>query len=165
MPVQVEFPPLLPEGLHSMTLGQVLSMCVDRFPLSTTRPVLFAKLRLVLHRLVELSIVAEVWLDGGFLTECSDPKDIDFVLRVESDFYETCTDEQRAVMDWMDGDLKTEFLCDSYLLVEWPEGHEKYATGQNRRWFWLDLFGRGKPPRIRREPKGIAVVALSGELL
>jgi hypothetical protein len=126
---------------------------------------LFANLRKVLRKLVEHGIVGEVWLNGGFLTECSDPKDIDFVLRVESAFYESCTDEQRTTMLWVDRDLKTEYLCDSYLLIEWPEGHEKYATGQNYRWVWLNLFGQGKPPRKRKQPKGIALVALSGELL
>ena len=144
-----------------MTLGEVSSLCVDRFPLSTTRPMLFGKLRQVLRKLVENSIVGEVWIDGGFVTEQIDPKDVDFVLRVESAFYENCTGEQRALMDWMNRDLMTEYLCDTYLLVEWPEGHDLYAKGQNDRWSYLDLFGAGKSPRRRKQPKGIAVVSLS----
>jgi hypothetical protein len=67
---------------------------------------LFGKLRQVLRKLVENSIVGEVWIDGGFVTEQIDPKDVDFVLRVESAFYENCTGEQRALMDWMNRDLR-----------------------------------------------------------
>ena len=70
---KAEFSPLLPLGRHEMTLAHLRQVCVDRFPLSATRPVIMGGLEKVINKLLEDAVKGEVWVDGSFVTEKMDP--------------------------------------------------------------------------------------------
>lgn len=154
---KVEYPPLLPVGFHPMTLGEVRQLCVTRFPLSKTRDKIMHGLEVVIKTLRQEGIVADVWVDGSFLTEKIDPEDSDIVVRIENDVYVKGNPQQKSVIAWINNNLKASLLCDSYVHVEYPQGHALYSEGEWMRAYWIRQFGfsRGE------EYKGMAVIQVS----
>jgi hypothetical protein len=106
-------------------------------------------------KLVNNSIVGELWVDGSFLTEAVDPKDVDLSLRVQGDFYDNATPAQSQAMDELTDIWDTE-LIDGYLHFEWPVGHKHYSIGQANYREWERQWGSSRSG----VPKGIAVVKL-----
>jgi hypothetical protein len=152
-----EFPPLLPAGLHDLSKTHIKELCVDRFPLSKTRPAIFEGLCQVIIELEKAEIVTDLLIDGGFLTESINPKDADLVACMESASYESLSVPQRLHLDQMQGGAATKaYLCHFYLSVTWPTGHKRHHDGQLTRTQWLDWFGHSRKPK--RTPKGIGVV-------
>lgn len=70
-------------------MAEVRQACVDAFPDSTTRPALANAFEDVLVRLTEAGIEGELWLDGSFVTDKSNPSDVDFVLVANSEQYDS----------------------------------------------------------------------------
>lgn len=153
-----EFPPLLPLGLHSMTLADVRNMCVSAFSPSTTREEIMDGLETLVTALANVRVPAEVWIDGSFLTQKTNPEDVDLALCMRGEAYDYCTDEQRNTVDVVSQvDLKPPLHCDSYVFFEYPESHPLYWDGQWNRAYWIKQFGfsRGE------ERKGIAMVDIT----
>lgn len=145
------FPPLLGPGLHYHSFDEVRSLCVDGFPHSTTRPEVMAGLvafvRNVLH---SNSIKCELWVDGSFMTKKIDPPDVDLVLCIHSDFYESATDEQIHLLDMFNNrehhySIKEKYLCDVYWFPEYPSNHVSFGSGLTNRARWLQTFSRCLP--------------------
>ncbi len=101
-------------------------------------------------------IVGELWVDGSFLTEKINPEDVDIVLRIDGIFYESSTPEQRAIIDWLNEDLKTDYHCDSYFFMQFPEGHPLYWEGEYAYAYWMRQWGFNREDDV----KGIAVITL-----
>jgi hypothetical protein len=83
-----DWPPLLGVGEHALDLEDLKSLCVDAFPLSTTRAIIFEKFAEIVRDLRRCSIPAQLVIDGSFLTLEIDPDDIDFALVVSHEFCE-----------------------------------------------------------------------------
>ena len=152
-----EFPPLLAAGRHPMTIAELRRLCVDGFPLSTTRPAIMTGLETVVERLHTNSVEGEIWVDGSFVTEKINPEDVDLVLRLEAYFYEKATQNQRETIAWLSSNLKNSLHCDSYLFMEWPENHPNYWLGQKMYNYWMRQFGFSRGS----EMKGIPVLSLT----
>lgn len=131
-------------------------MCVDAFPSSDTREAIMAGLASVFEALQKEEITGELWVDGSFLTEKIDPRDVDVVLRLEPSFVDEASEDQLAVIDWLRIDLKTDYQCDSYVFVEYPKGHDLEGEGERIRDYWIKQFGFSRGD----EHKGIAVLSL-----
>jgi hypothetical protein len=104
-----EFPPLLEVGRHQLPLSQLRKVCVDAFPYSTTRKGIMDGVDIVVARLLQEGVKGELWVDGGFLTLKMDPEDADMVLCVNGDFYDSCSPDQRAVIDWVEEQFKINY--------------------------------------------------------
>jgi hypothetical protein len=156
---KVEYPPLLSVGFHEMTVKEVRTLCVDRFPLSKKRDDIMTKLESVIDTLRKEKVEADVWVDGSFLTEKIDPEDSDILLHVQGDFYDNAAPEQRKAIDWVNSNLKATHLCDSYVHFEYPKGHVWHATGEWMKAYWIKQFGFSRPPD--EEFKGMALIRLS----
>ncbi len=63
-----------------MDLAAFRVLCVDAFPLSTRRPVIFETLMDLHEKLVALAAPCELWLDGSFLSEKLEPDDLDLTI-------------------------------------------------------------------------------------
>jgi Family of unknown function (DUF6932) len=152
-----EFTPLFPAGFHFKTLAELRAHCVGqpRFKDSQTRDGIMSRLEAVFKRLIHAKIVGEVWVDGSFLTEKRDPEDVDISLRVDGDFFDKATPDQRQAMEWITEIWDTEKI-DGYLHLEWPPGHSEFALGQENYKIWQKQWGFSR----RGVPKGIAVVEL-----
>ena len=152
-----EYPPLLPIGRHLLSLNGLRALCVDPFPLSATRPRIMAGLEKIVQQLVAAGIVAELWIDGSFLTEKVDPEDVDASLRIASEMWDNASEEQRRTLEWLvSADLKITYACDMYLWIEYPEGHPDYWVGQYWQAYWMRQWGFSRS----QEFKGIAVLRL-----
>lgn len=152
-----EFPPLLPIGRHSISLSALRDLCVSNFPLSTRRDLLMLGLEKLVSELLNQSIVGELWIDGSFVTQKINPDDVDVVLRIDGVFYEQATDEQRGIIDRLSEDLKADYHCDSYTLMQFPEGHPLYWEGEYQYAYWMRQWGFNREDNTR----GIAVLILA----
>lgn len=101
-------------------------------------------------------ICGEIWVNGSFLTEKIDAKDVDVVLRLDSESLAPMTVVQRRILDWWESDCPKNYGCDTYLFVEFPDGHPNHSHGEKLRRYWLNWFGHSR----RGVPKGIATVRL-----
>ena len=153
-----EYTPLLSVGRHEVSLHELHQLCVDRFPLSTTRKRIMEGLEKVIKRLNDNGIQGEIWINGSFVTEKINPNDVDIVLRMNAEIYERGTDEQRQTVDWLQMNLKDDYLCDSYCFMEYPQNHPNYRIGQCLYSYWMKQFGFSRG----NEMKGIAVIAILG---
>lgn len=152
-----EYPPLLPVGFREMTVKELRELCVTRFPLSKKRAAIMDGLEYVLSCLSLVGVVADVWVDGSFLTEKIEPEDSDIVVCIQSDVYENGSNAQKVAIDWVASNLKADHKCDSYVHVEYAQGHPLQPEGEWMRAYWIKQFGfsRGE------EYKGMALIKVS----
>jgi hypothetical protein len=153
--------PLLPPGIHTVTMADLRSIGVDRFPLSTVRGEIFAGFRRIVCDLITAKVICDLVVDGSFLTEEIEPGDIDFAVCVSSEFYDSCSPEQLQLLHWIRDDFSIQetHLCDCYLCVEWPPGHPEYFEGLQNRRFWVNLFAKSV---VYKRDRGVAAVRLDG---
>ena len=105
-----DLPSLLPLGFHHLTMGNVEQVCVDLFPLSTIRATIFGGLVTFVQTLEAANVPGELWIDGSFLTDKINPKDVDVLLRVDGAVYNSGTQEQRDAIDWVIANQKLTLL-------------------------------------------------------
>ena len=153
-----EFPPLLVDGLHPLTMAALRQLCLANFQASMTRPAIMQGLEDAIETLVEARIGGELWIDGSFLTEKIDPEDVDVTLRIDADFMNELTPEQALAINWFTtpGEARKTHYCHGFVWVDYPNDHPSFAFGQNLRTYWLRQFGLSRS----NEKKGIAVVQL-----
>jgi len=116
--------------------------------------------REVLRRIVSAGIHGELWINGSFLTEQIDAPDVDFFAIIPAHFYDSGTDEQLAVLEWLiskENEPKRKLRCDTDVCFVYPEGSgDQYLSDQVLAG-WRRDFGHA---RKSGEPKGIAVLKL-----
>jgi hypothetical protein len=113
-------------------------------------------LQQVIDHLRNSNIVGELWVNGSFLTEKINPADVDICLRIQAHLYENGSPQQQQAIDWLNGDLKQSHHCDSYVFMEYPQGHQSYWIGQYLYAYWMKQWGFSRQNAM----KGIAVVLL-----
>ena len=151
-----EFPPLLTPGFYVMTLADVRKLCVTDISGSITRRPIMDRVIEVIRKVSDAGVIGEFWLDGSFITEKIDPEDVDTLLRVSSDQYDSDPAKQ-IVIDWASNeDLWMTHSCDAYKWVEYSSGHPLFFQSEEMRIRWTDWYGHSR----RRIPKGIIVVNL-----
>ena len=103
-------------------------------------------------------IEGEIWVDGSFLTQKIDPEDVDILFRTSGDFVNRVTTTQEQLIGWFlqDDDVKDTYKCDTYLLIDYPDGHPEQAHSEWMRAYWVKQYGFSRGEDF----KGIAVVAL-----
>jgi len=158
----VDYPPLLPAGLHPKTLGELEQLCVTDFPLSRSRAPIFVGFRRLVEHLSTLAIQGDLWVDGSFVTRKIEPGDIDVALSLTTTFWASAVPAQRTLLSWFgstDGatraNIKRDYSCDSYVFVDIPAGQPGYP-GRDMRQYWLDQFGSDRSGNV----KGIAVLSI-----
>jgi hypothetical protein len=122
-----------------MSVAGLRSLCVDRFPLSSTRDAIMTGLEEVATRLDGVAISGELWVDGSFVTEKISPGDADIVLRMDGAFVDNVNLAQWAALQWVIGNLKGTHHCDSYVLIRYPAGHPQYWDGEYWEAYWMRL--------------------------
>jgi hypothetical protein len=148
-----EFPPLLPAGFHPMDLAGLRRMTVDRFPYSFTRPAIMTHLENIVARINRSGIVAEIWVDGSFLTEKLEPEDVDILMAIDAATFLSLDVAQRTFFrGFQTTSLFATHKCDNYAIVidpSRPDGPWMYA-------YWLRQFGFSRGD----EMKGIVTIKL-----
>ena len=108
-----------------------------------------------------LGINCDVWVDGSFLTEKTEPGDLDMVICLPWGVAQNLNKDQQEFLQSI-GDSENRFLykakyyCDPYVFPDIPpEFHP--TLGRSGREVWLRTFGRDRAGN----PKGIAVLSIS----
>ncbi|WP_279358197.1 DUF6932 family protein [Methylobacterium indicum] len=153
-----DFPCLFDLGFHSLSLDDIHKACVDGFPLSESRPVIMSGLREFIDKLKISGIVGKIWIDGSFITQKIDPKDVDLVLIFDGTIYDSGDDKLRSTIDWVNSNLKKALKCDSYVCMQYPKGHPLHEEGL----WWYAWYHKRWGFDREDEPKGIVVVCLDG---
>jgi hypothetical protein len=96
-------------------------------------------------------IPSEVWVDGSFLTQKIDPADVDLAVRLPYSRLPNPSPEQGALLQRISS--KNFAGCDSYVFLDYPNGHAQYAVGDMMRAYWQRQFGFSRNDQF----KGIAV--------
>ena len=151
------FTPLLPPGFHPMSLGQIQAHFVENelFRESRTRATHFKNLNLLVDRLRAVEISGELWLDGSFVTDKLDPRDLDLCLRFSAALYDQGTRDQVATIEWF-LQMYSTHLIDGYLLQEYPPTHPAQSHGLDNYLYWQKQFGFSR----NGSPQGIVVLSL-----
>lgn len=147
---------MFPAGFHTLSLDDIEQACVDLFPLSTTRQVIMNGLRTFVQRLVNDGVKGQLWIDGSFLTEKIDPKDVDVLLRYDGAAFNAGPQSLRDTVRWVIANQKHTLLCDSYVLMEYPVGHALHTEGVWWYSYWHRQYGFSREV----DPKGIVVIDL-----
>lgn len=151
-----DYPPLLEGGLHVLTWAQLRELCVERFSTSLSRRYIMEGLEEVVRRLQTAGVMGEVWVNGSFLTEKVDPKDVDYLIRVSADAYDSNA-TVRAAVDWATSDeLVASRCCDGYKWIEYPAGHPLFSESEESRVYWTGFFGTSRGGQA----KGIACIPI-----
>jgi hypothetical protein len=145
-----EFPPLLPEGMHSRTLAEIRQLCVAQFPNSTERAAIMDGLEGMVALIAKHGISGEMWVDGSFTTQKLNPGDVDFVLFTPVAIYNAGSEEQQQFLDSMnDGpdskreEYRAKYRCDTHWFSEYPSSSQLYALTLATRRLWdKEGFGR-----------------------
>ncbi|KYQ97925.1 hypothetical protein AWY96_05175 [Serratia plymuthica] len=83
------FPPLFPPGFHDLDENKIKLLCVDVFPNSVRRSILYCNYIQLMTNIrsinMQFKCFVEVWVDGSFTTEKPEPDDIDMLLVIDYD--------------------------------------------------------------------------------
>jgi len=83
------FPPLLPSGFHEHDDESLRLLCVDAFPNSERRGMLYCNYIQLMSDVRSINkqfkCFDEIWVDGSFTTEKPEPDDIDMLLVIDYD--------------------------------------------------------------------------------
>jgi len=121
---------------------------VDSFPNSKRRKWLFDNyLRFLYSFQDDVFTYFEQWINGSFISQKQNPKDIDIVTFLDFKVYEKRGDK---VLDrFWKFSLEDQFI-DSYLVKAYPKEHPKYSIFQSERNLWADRYGTDRD----EQPKG-----------
>lgn len=143
-----DFPPLWPGGFHAMTLEQIKSQCVDAFPGSTRRRILYERLVVYLTLLAQVGLPLEVWIDGSFVTEKAEPDDIDVAIIASAEEINVMSPEKLAELSAITETraVKERYMIHAFLLL---------AENVDNLSYWRGWFGF---QRDNRTAKGVALL-------
>jgi hypothetical protein len=154
-----EYPPLLGQGFHYMGASDLKGLVIDKFPLSNRRPNLWKEFTDLLDEIGACGLVCDVWVDGSFLTEKIEPKDVDFIVEVSVHTLDSLTPEQEALIKKVQergpGSMRNQRHLHGFVKVTAPEGHPFRAKAELQQHQWLRDFGFAY---VSKEPKGIAII-------
>ena len=138
-----------------MTIAEVRSLCVKPFRSITRKPIMDL-IEEVIKKLNYEQVVGELWLDGSFVTEKIDPDDVDVLLHVSANPYESDA-RFRSAVDWAtDPARKDTHSFDAYKWVEYKAEHPLFRLSERDRKDWSEFFGHGR----NKAAKGIITISL-----
>ncbi len=158
MPRKQDYPPILADGLHQKTLGDIQVLCVDAFPRSVSRVRLVDGLSAMVDLLTTDGIRGNLWVDGSFVTQKVEPEDVDVVLEVPQAVFDNATSVQKERLCWFASrqradvtQKRLDYACDCYLFANAPGDSDTLD-------YWMRQFGRDRS----NNPKGIFVLKING---
>ncbi len=143
---------LVPFESHQITLDEFQQVFVESFPESETRQPLFDNyLDWIFDFQRDISPDFTQWVNGSFVTQKLNPKDIDFVTFVEGSVFESKQNEMDRFWSFSNEDKG----LDAYLLAEFEEGHPDFLEFVRFKSVWVKRYSNGsKNDNLRTIQKG-----------
>ena len=147
------FPPLLSPGFHAFDDESLRLLCVDAFPNSERRGMLYCNYTQLMADIrsinTQFRCFVEVWVDGSFTTGKPEPDDIDILLVINNDRLNLVPIMFQPQIDKL---LNRPFIKHNYkidlLLLD--------SQSEEDRMHWRGVFGHDREDT----PKGIARISL-----
>ena len=97
------------------------------------------------------------WINGSFVSNKENPKDIDFVNIVDS---ETVLMKKELIeSNFINAGVLKNYQIDAYLLIKYPDVHQRYIRTQTDLLYWNDWFTKTKMNNLRKRfPKGFVEI-------
>lgn len=137
---------VLPVGVHGCDEGEFRGLLVDSFPESTTRAIIaagFTRLRL---DACGYGVAGLHWIDGSYVTNKTDPDDIDVVTFVDVGLLDALqgTPAEAFVLRVLAGGPATSpvYRSDSYVVAVAPADHPNHDAFMKARDYWRKWFGQ-----------------------
>ena len=133
---------LYPYNVIETDLETFEKMFISDFPLSLTRKRIFENYLIYLKNLKEsVNTGFYQWIDGSFVTNKKDPKDIDFVTFLDFGLYR---EHEKAISKLLRLRYDTKNGTDGYFVETFPDTHKGYNNFQMDRIEWLHTFGTSR---------------------
>lgn len=87
----------------------------------------------------EIAPIFIVWLDGSFVTEKLNPRDIDAVFMLD---HRVC-EQKKSILEqsWFNAENKQTKGLDLYYSIEYPKTHKRHFLTHLNHLYWLDIYG------------------------
>lgn len=97
----------------------------------------------------EVALEFTVWLDGSFVTQKLNPRDIDAVFLLD---YQVC-EQKKSVLEhrWFIKENKFSIGLDLYYSIEYPETHKRHFLTHLNHLYWLDVYGHIRKDSVGRQ--------------
>ena len=140
-----DHPPLLDAGFHKMNTDMIYELAVKPFASSTRRKPLYECLKIFLTSLERTELSFIVWIDGSFCTDKQNPNDIDLVVLIDEEQFDSLSDSKYKILESMldNGNCKARYNLDVYVEIN---------TDIDRKAYWRGMFCFA---RDEVTPKGI----------
>lgn len=159
----------LPPGRYEMPFNEAKTLFVDAFPDSETRLENWNCFMEYVENLITLGINdMQMWIDGSFVTNKTNPNDIDCVLYIKVNILNSLNVQQQSILSKVlvpqeretHELIKQSFHTDPYLLLDitdCPE-HPNYTEIINRHEYWKDWWGHDR----QGNAKGYIILSVKG---
>lgn len=158
--IRPEYPPLYGLGPCRTSLESIGDICVARFPTSDTRAKLFEGLQQFAGLLAASNLTCELWVDGSFVTEKLDPKDVDCVLWVRTYDVLPLTFEQKLLVQEASNGIYRGWGLDLYVELERSPTDKYHSQFMGQKRYWENQWGHDR----NNARKGFAVIGFGGRI-
>jgi hypothetical protein len=141
---------LQPEGLIEISLEEFEATFVHQFEDSDSRRPIFDNYCRYTKDLREMIGAGFAqWVDGSFVSNKENPRDIDFITFVDWQVYAQFEQEMdKRFSKWAVG--KFYEGLDAYTVCQYPEGHKFHQTFLADRAYWYDWFSNSRFNRLKK---------------
>jgi len=88
------------------------------------------------------------WINGSFVSNKTNPHDIDLVTLLEYEIAEKYDDLIKS--SFIGSNLYKQYRIDAYLVVMYPENHRKHKWTKSDLFYWYEWFTKSKMNRQRK---------------
>ena len=146
--------PLFKPGFHDINVEDLENHFVQPFNDSSRREFLTEKLRYFITRLKELETNLEIWLDGSYVTDKTEPGDIDLIVFIEPKDVNALSEDKKNTFSNLFGNprlMKIRYNLDIFFAPKDQQSDD----------YWKGTFGFSRQDNT---PKGISRICLKGEI-
>ena len=145
---------LKPYGKNELELNEFRNIFVDSFDSDSTRHMIYANFeKYIIEFKEEVSSNFKVWINGSFVTNRINPKDIDIVILLE---HKTAIEKVDILQrKFLNRESLKVFRIDAYIVRTFSEDHKEYSNTRSDLLYWEHWFSNSKKNRDKKRfPKG-----------
>jgi len=143
----LEYEPIFTEpGFHDIKFEDFENIFVNPFDNPNRRKFLFENFKKLWYKLEKMGADFEIWIDGSFMTEKTEPKDIDMAILHTPEQINRLSSEKKEILKYLFANpqgTKSRCCCDVYFI---PNIHPAEMN------YWKNWFGYSR----NKQPRGIA---------